>query len=100
MSTWNMPPGVTTNDIPGQEDGAEAEAGYVAWAAENGYNTELVIERWLDGWTGRGMAALRAMLTKALSEWELHHGPEIDMAENAARLAGDVDFETWLENQS
>ena len=22
MSTWNMPPGVTTNDIPGQDDDA------------------------------------------------------------------------------
>lgn len=36
MSTWNMPPGVTTNDIPGQD----VPMTFDNWFDANGYSEE------------------------------------------------------------
>jgi hypothetical protein len=41
MSTWNMPPGVSTNDIPGQEEWTEGE------------RRQRAIQALLDKWAAR-----------------------------------------------
>lgn len=96
MSSYNMPPGVTTNDIPGNGPDSEPKAEYIVQFGENG--AETIVQGWLDDCplsreTKRDEllpALLRALVSTNLSELEL--------AEWASKCMGGPTYEEWLDS--
>ena len=109
MNNWNMPPGVTTNDIPGNcaDDGGDQEAAYCDWIAATmtAEPAEFIVDTWLDGFKlvddrAAKTAAERLIHLRQVMLFAMRSiCTELEMAENAARMGGDVGFSEWVEGR-
>lgn len=105
MSTWNLPPGVTTNDLPGNRpedrDGEQLEAEYIKQCGEKMART--IAETWGDEivlHATRNAERRREVIVAYVAEALDKNLSELEIAETAAEFVGNPSFEEWLQEQS
>lgn len=99
MSTWNMPPGCSTNDIPGNESDDQLRAAFIE---SQGDAAGTIASRWVDELRfedqDSALALVQDDVRRRRESLRIQLRGILRSNLNAFELAENVkDFEAWLE---
>jgi hypothetical protein len=100
MSTWNMPPGCSTNDIPGNESDDQLRAAFIE---SQGDAAETIAASWVDELQLEGQDSALALVQEGVKQRreslrvQLRSILRVNLTAFERANNSGVEFETWLE---